>query len=160
MHDELLRNIVNRPPLPFSARGVAAWPAVETVLKRGLAKSAGERFPDVSALSGSFASALRQPKLSRKWFDSTESALAAPIAAARNLQFSAEPPLYRAWFALRAASAFDDAELLAAADIFAGQRPALLCRTVGRRKNCAGPVRHFRGTSGHRAISDGWQVAG
>jgi predicted Ser/Thr protein kinase len=121
VHDELLRNIVNRPPLPFSARGVAAWPAVEAVIRRGLAKSAGERFPDVSALSGSFASALRQPKLPHKRLDSTESALAAPIAAARNLQFSPEPPLYRAWFALRAALAFDDAELLAAADIFAGR---------------------------------------
>ena len=40
VQDEMLRRIVQRPPLPFAARGIASWPEVEAVVARGLAKTA------------------------------------------------------------------------------------------------------------------------
>src|SRR5689334_73828 len=51
VHDELLQSIVHRPALPFAARGVPAWPEVEAVVGRALAKQPTERFPDVASLA-------------------------------------------------------------------------------------------------------------
>lgn len=121
VQNELLRNIIDRPPLPFAARGVTAWPAVEAVIRRGLAKQPDERFPDVAALAQAFALTNRKPNAYGRWPDIVESELNVIINETRNLQPSAEHPLYRAWFALRAALAADDAELLAAADILVEQ---------------------------------------
>jgi serine/threonine-protein kinase len=52
--DEMLRQIVEEPPLPFALRGVEPWPAVETVLARALAKAPGERFASVADLGAAF----------------------------------------------------------------------------------------------------------
>jgi serine/threonine-protein kinase len=46
---------VEAPPLPFAKRGAAAWPEVEAVLGRALAKRPTDRFADLAA----FAAALR-----------------------------------------------------------------------------------------------------
>jgi serine/threonine-protein kinase len=54
-NDELLRQIAEDPPLPFSRRGAVSWPGVEAALARALAKRPEERFPSVAA----FAAALR-----------------------------------------------------------------------------------------------------
>lgn len=48
---EMLRQIVEEPPLPFAAYGVPAWPEVEQVLTRALSKQPHERFPSVAAMS-------------------------------------------------------------------------------------------------------------
>jgi serine/threonine-protein kinase len=45
--------------LPFAARGVSSWPAVERALARALSKAPADRFPSV----GAFATALRQAEL-------------------------------------------------------------------------------------------------
>lgn len=52
--EEMLRQIVEDPPLPFIRRGMAAWPELEQVLAKALAKRASERFATVAE----FASAL------------------------------------------------------------------------------------------------------
>jgi serine/threonine-protein kinase len=46
-----LRQIVEEAPLLFAARGIAAWPEVESVLTRGLEKDPGRRFPDTAAMA-------------------------------------------------------------------------------------------------------------
>ena len=53
---EMLRQLVDDDPLPFSAQGVAGLHPVEEVLRRALAKDPGLRFEDLAA----FAAAFRQ----------------------------------------------------------------------------------------------------
>ncbi len=53
--DEMLRQISEDPMLPFSKRGVSAWPDVERILARALSKEPQARFPSVA----DFARALR-----------------------------------------------------------------------------------------------------
>lgn len=53
--DEMLRQIAGEPPLPFVARGVEPWPAMEAVLARALAKNPDERFPSLAALADALA---------------------------------------------------------------------------------------------------------
>ncbi|MEO6123292.1 MAG: lanthionine synthetase LanC family protein [Ilumatobacteraceae bacterium] len=40
---ESMRRIAEEPPLPFTSRGIAAWPSLETVLQRALTKDPGAR---------------------------------------------------------------------------------------------------------------------
>jgi hypothetical protein len=121
VQDELLQRIVERPPLPFSARGVAAWPDVETVVGRGLARQPGERFPDVASLARAFASTDMPPDMPLRWRDAAQRAFDAAVEAVRSLAPSGEFPRDHAWFGLRAALALEDAELLAAADVLVGR---------------------------------------
>jgi serine/threonine-protein kinase len=51
---EMLREIAELPPLPFVERGVEAWPDMEAVLTRALAKDPSDRFASI----GAFAAAL------------------------------------------------------------------------------------------------------
>ncbi|MCH5373450.1 MAG: AarF/UbiB family protein, partial [Planctomycetes bacterium] len=113
VQQDLLRHIVERPMLPFTARGVVAWPSVERVAARGLAKNPKHRFPEVSALAHAF------------WLAGApgEQVLHLPVAAERaftravetvgTLAPSTAGSLAHAWFALRAALALEDAELVA-----------------------------------------------
>lgn len=119
VHDELLRRIVHRPALPFAARGVRAWPEVEAVVGRGLAKQSADRFPDVASLAGAFSLAGLPPEISPRWPDAAQRALDTAVEAVRSLALSADAG--HAWFALRAALALEDAELLAAADVLVGR---------------------------------------
>jgi hypothetical protein len=123
LQKELLRHVVARQPLPFAARGVAAWPNVEGVIGRALAKDPGDRYPDVAAFARAFASAGWQPAR-RRQKSRSHHALDAILDETRALAPSADPPLHRAWFALRAALALEDAELLAAADVLIGEAEA------------------------------------
>jgi predicted Ser/Thr protein kinase len=120
VQDELLRRIVERPPLPFTARGVPAWPEVEAVVRRGLARQPGERFSDVASLAHAFASASIPPNMLPRWPDAAQRAFDAAVEAVRSLAPS-EFPRDDAWFGLRAALALEDAELLAAADVLIGR---------------------------------------
>ena len=36
--DEMVRQVVTEPPLPFAKRGIAPWPDVEAILGRALAE--------------------------------------------------------------------------------------------------------------------------
>jgi serine/threonine protein kinase len=120
VQDEMLRRIAERPPLPFPARGVAAWPEVEAVLRRGLAREPDRRFPDVSEMARAFASA-DVPQLVLVRSARAQRAFEVAVETVRSLlPPCAEFPLDYAWFGLRAAMAMDDAELLAAADVLAG----------------------------------------
>lgn len=121
VQDELLRRIVERRPLPFAARGVPAWPDVEAVINRGLAREPGVRFPGVAALATAFASAGAPPDTRPRWPDAARRAFEASVGAIRNLTPSSDLPRDLAWFGLRAAMALDDAELLAAADVLVGR---------------------------------------
>jgi hypothetical protein len=116
VHDELLQSIVHQPALPFAARGIPAWPEVEAVVGRGLAKQPADRFPDVASLARAFSLARLPADRPPCWPDAAQHALDTALEAVRSLAPLAEPGDY-AWFAIRAALALEDAELLAAADI-------------------------------------------
>lgn len=120
VHDELLRRIVQRSPLPFATRGVPSWPKVEAVIRRGLATEPRDRFPDVAGLARAFSSAGLPRTASARWPDAAQRAFDAAVDSVRSLARSAEP-CDHAWFALRAALALADAELLAAADVLASR---------------------------------------
>lgn len=120
VHDELLQRIVDRRPLPFVARGVASWTEVEVVLGRALARNTEDRFPDVESFARAFSSARLPTVLAPRWPDAARRALDAAIESVRTLAPS-DTPLEHAWFALRAALALEDAELLAAADLLIGR---------------------------------------
>lgn len=112
VQDQLLDRIAQgRAPLPFVARGVAAWPAVERVLGRALSCKPEDRFADVADFARAFSSA-RVPARRR----SSRPVLDHEVERVRTLATSSDP-LQHAWFALRAALALEDAELLAAADL-------------------------------------------
>ena len=120
VHDELLRRIVERPPLPFAARGVPSWPEVEDVVRRGLARRPADRFPDVTGFARAFSSSRSQRFAIPRWPDSAQRAFDTAVENARMLIPFADP-LAEAWFALRAALVLEDAELLAAAEILIGR---------------------------------------
>jgi predicted Ser/Thr protein kinase len=119
VHDELLPRIAERPALPFATRGVASWPDVEAIVGRGLMKEPADRFADVASMARAFSSACAYPDAPSVWRDDIHRAFAAAVQDVRDLAPSTEPGA-RSWFALRAALALEDAELLAAADVLAG----------------------------------------
>jgi eukaryotic-like serine/threonine-protein kinase len=45
---ETLRQLAEDSPLPFTARGVLAWPELEAILQRALQKNPADRFPSVA----------------------------------------------------------------------------------------------------------------
>jgi hypothetical protein len=116
VHDELLRRIAVRPALPFAARGVAGWPDVEAALQRGLAKAPHDRYPDVATLARAFVSARMPSTGAARLPDAARRAFQRAVRSVRSLTPCGDP-VRQAWFALRAALALGDAELLAAADV-------------------------------------------
>lgn len=123
LRDELLRRIAVRPPLPFAARGVPAWPAVEQVLHRAMSQEPGQRFADVQAMARAFAAADVAADLG--WRapprGPCERAFTAALRGVRRLVPMQRFRRDQAWFALRAAFALEDAELLAAADLLSAR---------------------------------------
>jgi tRNA A-37 threonylcarbamoyl transferase component Bud32 len=117
---ELLQRIVNRPMLPFAARGVDSWPLVETVLRRALAKNEHERFPSTAAFALALRKAGGRCRPSRRDTPKLECILsilkAGDLSPLKNLK-----PHILAWLSLRGALALEDAELLAIADLWAGR---------------------------------------
>jgi predicted Ser/Thr protein kinase len=128
VQDELLQRIVERPPLPFAARGIASWPAVEAVLGRSLAKSAADRFPDVAAMTRAFASAATEtvrasvPGHAIAAFEAASDAVRMLAPNARSIA--------HIWLGLRAALLTEDPELLAAADVLVS------CGESGYTRSC------------------------
>ena len=122
--DVLLGQIVDRAVLPFTARGLEPWPAVEAVLATALAKDPNQRFPSVARFLAAFESAGRREAGPRH-------AVAAPAFVADFVADALRPPgadagragsaraRDLAWFACRAAQTRGDPELLAGADVWA-----------------------------------------
>ncbi len=111
----LLRRIVDRAVLPFTARGVAAWPEVESVLRRALAHRPRDRFADVAAFAGAFARAT-VPRRTAHRVASRNDAFTSAVETVRAVAPVA-PVWEQGWFALRAALLLEDSELLASADV-------------------------------------------
>jgi eukaryotic-like serine/threonine-protein kinase len=92
---ELLREIAEQGPVPLMERGLPAWPAMEAILFRALAKRSEDRYPSVAGLADALE---RLQAVARS--DSTEDAvaparLALDAVAARILD---ETALDGAWF--------------------------------------------------------------
>ncbi|HEY2294076.1 MAG TPA: protein kinase, partial [Thermoanaerobaculia bacterium] len=91
--DEMLRQIVEEPPLPFALREADPWPDVEPVLARALAKSPAERFASVADFAASLR-AVEPPRYSLR--SGPAGSLAAEGALARVLErVGVERPLFR-----------------------------------------------------------------
>lgn len=124
VQDELLRRIARRRPLPFTARGVAAWPGVEATIARALAHDPAARHADVASFAQAFAAAPAAPPPAAAPRGAPERAWRAAMATLRRAE---RPTRWRrdmAWLTLRSALAAEDVELLAAADRLAAQAPA------------------------------------
>jgi serine/threonine-protein kinase len=137
-HQELLGRIVTRPPLPFVARGVPAWPAVEEVLRVPLAKDEGNRFADMGAFAAAFVGARipRRPgPVPAAASALLDEALARVLAGWAT--DSGADALRLAALALHASLVRGDPDLLAAADLWArragnGWRAAAVQAEVAR----------------------------
>jgi serine/threonine-protein kinase len=121
-HQELLARIATRPPLPFAARGIDAWPQAERVLARALSKDPAARFADMAAFAEAFAAAAPTRRRDRRPL-AADAVLAAGLQRAQQVWADAAEPeaLRLAWLALRAALARSDPDLLAAADVWAAR---------------------------------------
>lgn len=131
--EALLARIASRPPLPFPARGVPAWPRAEAALRRALAPAPEARFPDMAA----FARAFRAAPPPGGAAGEPPGATAALAALRRGEAPAGTDPVAAGWLALRAALLLGDAELLAVADLLAarageGAVPAALAAEVAR----------------------------
>jgi hypothetical protein len=128
-HDLLLAQVVDRPPLPFTARGLEPWPAVEAVLATALAKDPAERFPSVGHLRDAFDQAGRERRRAPAERFAPADAAARLVAdhvarAGRTSARSSGTALDLAWFTYRTALARGDADLLASADVWASRAAA------------------------------------
>ncbi|HEX9942428.1 MAG TPA: lanthionine synthetase LanC family protein [Thermoanaerobaculia bacterium] len=63
--DAMLRQIAGEPPAAFAERGADAWPEVERLLARALAKSPVDRFPSADALAAVLAAVPAPPRSAR-----------------------------------------------------------------------------------------------
>jgi len=121
-HQELLARIATRPPLPFTARGIDAWPQAEQVLARALAKDPAARFADMAAFAEAFAAAAPAPRRHVRP-PAADALLGAALERTQQVWAETSEPeaLRLAWLALRAALAWSDPDLLAAADVWAAR---------------------------------------
>src|SRR5436305_5652891 len=65
--DEMLRQVAEEPPLPFSARGIEPWPRLEAVLARALGRAPEERFPSLADFAAALAAAAPETGLAAAW---------------------------------------------------------------------------------------------
>lgn len=127
---EMLRQIAEEPPRPFSERGAEPWPELETILARALRKDPAERFASMAEM----AAALDQVEVpaARERRESSGEALLARVLE----KVSPEGPLFTAgfpeaprgsvnygaagiaYFLYRVAQAREDAALLSSADLW------------------------------------------
>ena len=131
---ELLREVEEEPPLPFRERGVEAWPEMEEVLGRALAKDPSRRFGSMN----DFAAASQAPHPAGACPERSRRGHLLPAAAGRRYSVDFENPSLTppfrslnfgvggvAYAAYRVACARGDASLLALADV-------LITRAIAR----------------------------
>lgn len=136
-HEEMLRQLLEQPPLPFERHGVGDLPAVERTLARALAKGPGARHRSVAYLLRSFRAAAardlkrvrsarggaRQPSRTRQLLDDVLARLAVPgdlfgggLPAPTTSVMNGGAGL--AYALLRIAASRQDESLLALADLW------------------------------------------
>ena len=118
----LLKQITEDAPLPFAARDIATWPAVEAVLARALRKNPSDRFPSVKALqlaleTAGIPRAAKSTAVSVEDLDFTSDAFAHP-------GLHGSEPDGVIWFLLRAALVQSGGKCLSLADAWAERHPA------------------------------------
>ena len=138
MQEEMRRQVIEDPQLPFAAHGVNDLPAVEACLRRALAKDPTERYPSLDALREAFHEAAahdrrnerRPPKLGAARADHGKELLDAVLArvclGGGLLNRGLEPPTASvagggaglAYALLRISRYREDEELLALADVW------------------------------------------
>lgn len=123
----LLSQIVEDQPRTFLDCGLDAWPSVEGVLRRALAKAPAERHPSVAAFRAAFDQAIAVPPATpfagtsaTEGFvaEATEMLLAGSCAGSAQGVYPGVDPREAAWVALRVAQTRQDLDLLAAADLW------------------------------------------
>lgn len=123
--EALLGGIVAEPVRPFATRGVPAWPALERVLARALAKRGAERYPTTAAFAAALAAAppprARRPSLAR----GSRAAVAAVRSVLEEVSDlrAASCTTAHAWCALQASIVFDDPVWLAQAEVLLDAAP-------------------------------------
>lgn len=121
----LLQAIVAQPLPAFASQGVAAWPSLEQVLARALAKAPADRFVSMTA----FADAIRAAALPRarrpgrrRAFSRAAMALDGQLASIAEAGADVRTAEH-AWLALQAALAFEDPQWLALAEVLLDGAP-------------------------------------
>jgi hypothetical protein len=135
--EEMMRQIAEQPPASWEARGIDAWPELEAILARALAKAPAARFDSVAALAEALDAVAATPGGAATAGGGGGAGGAAKALLERTLEsLRPEAPLYtqglpapRASVALGAAGiaaalyrmalAREDAALLALADLWA-----------------------------------------
>jgi serine/threonine protein kinase len=142
----MLKQITEAPPLSFARRHVPAWPALEAVLGRALAKLPRDRFASCAALARALRALLPEARRRDQAATKTASPARDPSRAlvrdffvrcapggATHRGLPANPPYASinygaagiAYAMYKIAVAKDDAELLASADVWADRLTAL-----------------------------------
>jgi serine/threonine protein kinase len=177
--DKMLRQIAEEPPLPFAERGVSAWPELEAVLARAMAKAPEERFPSAAALAEALGRvAVTPPPGQEAPRTVRRTTSAGDILLARTLErLRPDGALFREGFAeaprlsvnygtagaacslYRIAVAREEAELLSLADLWAARAVAGGTADEGfynpekqLSKETLGPVTPYHSPSGPLAV--------
>ncbi len=133
--DEMLRQIAEEPPLPFTARGIDPWPGLEAVLARALSKAPGERFASLDEMAAALdrvsvpadrsrpsgpspAEALLSRVLERVGMDGALLAAGLPAAPRASLTYGAAGIACACY---RLAQTREDSGLLSLADLWAAR---------------------------------------
>jgi len=134
--EEMLRQLLEQPPLAFSGHGAWEVPAVEQTIRRALAKEPSDRYRSVSSFARTFRSAMAKdrrrplpptrPTTAAEVLDDVVARLAVP---GELFEGALEPPTASimnggagfAYALLRIASIREDHELLALADVWSTQ---------------------------------------
>ncbi len=168
----MLRQIIEEPPAPFAEFAVPAWPRVEEVLARALAKSPDDRFATTSAFVEAMREAGTQPA-SPPSRQRADGALRAYVDR-HVVRLAASPPSSGSWegprvtvmfgsagvaYGLyRIAAARNDAEILAAADSWAtaavsgSSGDGLYDESLGITQSSVGRVSPYHTDSGVHAV--------
>jgi serine/threonine-protein kinase len=170
--DAWLQQVAEGSPLPFSARGHAAWPELEAVLGRALNVDARLRFPSVKDFLQEFvrvASSCPLPAIARSpsgrcFLDDLVARLSPNDASAISRVMSDHnAPCSSinygaggiAWMFYRLASLRGEARLLSDADVWctrglrhASQTAAFACPEIGIAPELTGPMSPFHTVSG------------
>lgn len=118
--EEMIRQTIHEPPLPFTARGIPPWPEVEAILVRALAKDPAQRFPSMRDFADAL-SAVRvedETQLSdaaRAFVDRELASLDYPLAPRASINYGAAGA---ALGLLRIACVRSDPRLLAKAEVW------------------------------------------